>query len=793
MRMLLRPKNLPLVRSLNSLFEISGLIEGLQLGNFHKWLALHLDEPIMAYLSHVHMVWKERICESRQAVMRAIGVDDVRMLQFRMPKVSSEDADTIGRLLDDGTLFPRIGDPGAREMLRRNILSLDVVIPSLETFQENMHYIAIGAKTLIQHVVGKIPICKSRTKRSPTIFELLSSSWTAPDVLQVEVADDKAETVEGRASPSLAFTQLFLVCLRLFPWLQDAYAPREDWPEDNFKAGVTPPCVTYLQHFALAMGFRTPMTIEAQSRTELYPGPQWNGPWETLPDWRGGRPFTRTFWTLRANAFLPRLHVAATRRHHPNPEFVLLDMVTAFFGKQDFTLKDSPNPPEDIPFAEDISLDEGDSLGEEDQEMGDRPADAEGHKRRQETKPKARPAKHIRPAARRIANREAARSVMGIQAVQKSDKTRPKKTLPAVFPPRLLQVLKESGTSESKTAQNAKLNSKPQFDFTPTAALKTATFGREATRSVFAQIPKSNLRKPAEPPLRLTPNGNSLVQPPLLPTAPLSGARGIIREPPEDTSRPFVFLGRSRAIAPIRRMITSEVWRTEARSIPAPTDPPIPLGLHKAGVHSRNEDPTLNIRGAYAQAVAAKKARHVGEFNPSSEDQPSSSATLLHPTTTDRPEIQHEHAADISDTSSEIAQPSPVSSSTPTPPPEKLSTDDKGKQIATTTSQDPGTQETEAVFSAQSDHFPGVFARLPESDRQLEVDENDSPLLTPIQTGTGAPELTTVHTGTGAPELTTVNGRRRPQQAPNRLRPLTRNLPKHSDNEVTDDVLGGIE
>jgi hypothetical protein len=216
MRMLLRPKNLPLVRSLNSLFEVSGLIDGLQLGNFHKWLALHLDEQIIAYLKHVHVVWKERVCECRQAVMRDIGIDDIRMLQFRMPKVSSDDADTIGRLLDDGTLFPRIGDPGAREMLRRNLLALDVVIPSLETFQQNMNYATIGAKILIRPVVGDIPLCKSRTTRSPTIFALLSGGWTAPEVMQVEVADGKVETVEEQASPSLGIYAAFLSVFAFF-------------------------------------------------------------------------------------------------------------------------------------------------------------------------------------------------------------------------------------------------------------------------------------------------------------------------------------------------------------------------------------------------------------------------------------------------------------------------------------------------------------------------------------------------------------------------------------------------
>ncbi|KAB5529004.1 hypothetical protein GE09DRAFT_974762, partial [Coniochaeta sp. 2T2.1] len=173
MRMLLRQKNLPLVNCLNNFFEIPGLIEGLQLGNFHKWLALHFEEPIIAYLTHVYTVWKNTICECKPAVMQNICIDDIRMLQFRMPKVSPDDATTVGELIDAGTLFPRITDPDDRAMLRRNLLTIGVVVPSFETFQQNMNYFAIGVRIIVRHVLDPTPICKSSKKRSPTVCQLL--------------------------------------------------------------------------------------------------------------------------------------------------------------------------------------------------------------------------------------------------------------------------------------------------------------------------------------------------------------------------------------------------------------------------------------------------------------------------------------------------------------------------------------------------------------------------------------------------------------------------------------------
>ncbi|KAK4129020.1 hypothetical protein N657DRAFT_50101 [Parathielavia appendiculata] len=370
MRMLLRPKNLPMVKALNSLFEIPAMMEQLLLGNIHKWLALHMDEQIINYLNHISVVWKEKICEGKMILMQSLDIDSIRMVQFRMPTVCSGDADTIERLFDNGTLFPSVTDPSGRDMLRRNVLSLDMVIPSFEILQENMHYVGFAARILIRHVVDELPLCKSSKRRSPTIFEVLSSTWTAPVVAQVEANDGELPEIEGPASPSLAFMQLCLACLRLFPWLQDALPPREDWPEDSFKAEVNTQCVAYLLHLAFEIGFRTSKTQAAGSQaTYAGPKPPHASLWRKIPDWRGGRPFTRRFWYLRANGFLPRL--ATTRRRQPNPEFVLRDMMTAFFGEHASIFRQGLEDTEDM---EDTLMDDvvgdGSALGPEDEQGG---------------------------------------------------------------------------------------------------------------------------------------------------------------------------------------------------------------------------------------------------------------------------------------------------------------------------------------------------------------------------------------------------------------------------------------
>ncbi|KAM7203064.1 hypothetical protein V8F33_002412 [Rhypophila sp. PSN 637] len=196
MKMLIRPKNLAIVKTLNSLLEILAIIEQLVLGSIYKWLALHIDEQIIHYLEHIS-----------------------------------------ARLFDNGMLFPSVTDSSDRNILRRNILSYNIVIPSFETLQENIHYIGFAAKILVRPVIDELPLCKSSKKRSPTVFEVLSGSWVAPEVVKVEANDGELTEIEGPASPSLAFKQLCLASLRLFPWLEDALPPIEDYGDGEHALG----------------------------------------------------------------------------------------------------------------------------------------------------------------------------------------------------------------------------------------------------------------------------------------------------------------------------------------------------------------------------------------------------------------------------------------------------------------------------------------------------------------------------------------------------------------------------
>ncbi|KAL2016574.1 hypothetical protein VTK56DRAFT_3275 [Thermocarpiscus australiensis] len=514
-----------------------------------------------------------------------------------------------------------------------------------------MHYVGLAAKILIRHVVDELPLCKSSRKRSPTIFEVLSSSWTAPEVVQVEANDGEMTEIEGPASPSLAFMQLCLACLRLFPWLQDDLPPREDRPQDSFKANVNTQCVAYVLQLASELGFRT-SKIQAALFQPTHAGPQPSPLSQEIPDWRGGRPFTRTFWYLRANGFLPTL--AATRRRQPNPEFVLLDMTTAFFGKHTIVLKrrsqdTHANDDVDEEMGLDTENEQGDGAPVAPRTAGDK---IRPRSRYFGSAAKARhkmaasvAAKAPRQDAAGIPRREAARSVIGKQVIRKaagrggaaSISNPSAQSLPASPGREAAQgaeaaAIRPTGSSASETSHEAAVQHVQNLrsgslglsrDKSPSAV---TSFGREAVRSIFVVKPPI-----VKPPVVEPPNWDDRVQDIhdiLMPVpTPPSRLRRTTTRPDRESSRAT---DASTLSQPPRA----------ARHAFRPAIPPI-RGMNKQkaeptrslGKHSREESDISTIRQERSKEPALKKFRQAR-----AAEEPTSLSTVPVPS-----DLQDEH------------------------------------------------------------------------------------------------------------------------------------------------------
>ncbi|KAF5023660.1 hypothetical protein F66182_4280 [Fusarium sp. NRRL 66182] len=184
-----------LVHALDVLIKFPGVLGGLQLGNIHKYLALHCDENFSFFLQFIHHVWKY-ITDDDPHVNAAVDVYTVQCLQFRAPITSHGDRLAINRIFDEGTLLEGIEDLDLRDRIRNRVLSVQIIIPNIETFRGGMKYLSIGAKILRKNLM-EVPICK---RNKPTLFESLAAKWKNPGSQYVEC--ENSEFMETSEAPT---------------------------------------------------------------------------------------------------------------------------------------------------------------------------------------------------------------------------------------------------------------------------------------------------------------------------------------------------------------------------------------------------------------------------------------------------------------------------------------------------------------------------------------------------------------------------------------------------------------
>jgi hypothetical protein len=185
------------------------------------------------------------IALEKEDIMAAIDPETVEAIQLRAPRASTEDAAFINAGMKSGKLFPAVDDPGDRENIRLNILSIDL-IPSLSDFCENTKYLeplVIAMKLLVD--LAPRETLKSAFRRAYTG----TSANCQEEVLLrrdgkhhlVSIACDPAELFE------LSYIQLFLFCAGDFTHMTNV-ACRKDLDED--KPIVKEPSALVIYRFA---------------------------------------------------------------------------------------------------------------------------------------------------------------------------------------------------------------------------------------------------------------------------------------------------------------------------------------------------------------------------------------------------------------------------------------------------------------------------------------------------------------------------------------------------------------
>ncbi|GKU22533.1 unnamed protein product [Fusarium langsethiae] len=322
-----------LVQGLDALLKFPGIVAGLQFGNVHKHLALHIDENISKYFVHILRVW-EFITNDDHRINSAVDIETVRCLQFRAPITSYSDRVAINRMFEEGTLFGGLRDLGLREQIRERVLSVQSIIPSIETFHENMKYISMGAKIVRKYVTENPVLAQGEQKRHKlTLFESLASCWSA-ETRNIEVNDGKTVRSPGAPSAWLAYKTIFIAALRNFAQLSSDH-PRQDVRGETLAAVAETSRIISLAQLAQAVGFTNNKIKGTLAEPHGHPAmDRFFNRAGRPPDWRGGIPFTKTYCQLRLQAFHLQLDSAVLKGDEVDALFVFRDTINSFFEER---------------------------------------------------------------------------------------------------------------------------------------------------------------------------------------------------------------------------------------------------------------------------------------------------------------------------------------------------------------------------------------------------------------------------------------------------------------------------
>lgn len=317
------------IEALDLLLPYPGLLEGLELANWHRYLALHWDEPIVHFLSdHLYSTY-ELIVEGVAEARKYCDITTVRCLALRCP-ANKNDAAFIRKKLENGTLFPGLTDQQSRLKILDNILSIKVIIPSLKTFHENMKYFAIGARIIKEHLLD------DDLRGAWNLPEKLS--WTLPTNPTIEAANGHVPV--SNMDQQLALKALFLTAIRSFPYLSYD-KPKQDVRGEATVANVDPGFVYLLRAEAKRLGLSSSKIEKALTGQEPTPRSIESRDQEIYCEWKCGKPNLRAFHDLQKHAFLPDL-ASVHGKDGLVPLFVFRDFMEAFFGNDAFMIEIEP-------------------------------------------------------------------------------------------------------------------------------------------------------------------------------------------------------------------------------------------------------------------------------------------------------------------------------------------------------------------------------------------------------------------------------------------------------------------
>lgn len=331
--------------ALDELSAFHGLWAGMQLGNWHRHLALDCDIEIQKYLENMYDVWGKEFSLGDANLFPTVCIETVRTLEGRAPYACAEDRELIEEAFKSGKIYSRVVNPEKRALIAEKVLRYRGIIPSMRSLHENLKYFAIAVRIIRELLLpdefrlrqNGLPSKRRRRLTDegdplPPLREALWQRWNKQATPFIEVSEGEFWPAFGQPSFKGVYIQLILAALRQFPYLNDKWGPRIDQGEEIAPA-TDPACTWLFCRRAHLLGIQgslahreaasssLPMLVDVDSGAEAI----------TPVDRRWGRPHTRTFRAIQQAAFLPIL-LDEEASSQMCVAFILREFINAFMG-----------------------------------------------------------------------------------------------------------------------------------------------------------------------------------------------------------------------------------------------------------------------------------------------------------------------------------------------------------------------------------------------------------------------------------------------------------------------------
>lgn len=241
-------KSWNLTDAFDSLLDMPGLWDRLQLGALHRLLALKCEEEMVLYLQHVRDTWLQ-IFEGTDLDHSVVDSSTAKKLELLCPKFEV-DRKEIENLFEKREIFPTVLDEDDRNTLRANIFGLNTLVPTLWTFFETLKYLEPMCESL-KYMLG------DRLRGS--IRKSLMGCYFQPErtFLQTRLGH-KAQLLTSNDTKQLAYTELWAFCARHFDELTTFTPKKHKGVSKPSIKGPNPILRQRLAQLATSLGFTTP-------------------------------------------------------------------------------------------------------------------------------------------------------------------------------------------------------------------------------------------------------------------------------------------------------------------------------------------------------------------------------------------------------------------------------------------------------------------------------------------------------------------------------------------------------